>query len=84
MRDKNLMETKAVQHLIFGQYNKYMILDAVNNYDWQVFRISLKGLSTESKVLKLKEWLKLNNNSHKAKVQVTNYVNALKRGGQIK
>ena len=78
------MSEQTIKSLTFGQYSHYSIFEAVNNFDWQMFRISLKGISTEKKVERLKEWLKLNSYSLKSKIQVTNYINALKRGGQIK
>jgi len=63
--------------------DKGEIDDAINDPEWQEFRVSLKGLSTEEKLNKLEQWLKIHK-GHKAKVQVINYMNALKRGGQVK
>jgi hypothetical protein len=59
------------------------ILDAVADDDWQSYRLYLKGLSTEDKLDKLCAWLVKKNFSHRAKIQVQNYVNALKRAGQV-
>lgn len=73
-----------LQSLNYGPIRKEEIAEYVNYADWQLFRISLKGLSNKNKESKLKNWLNTNNYSRKAIVQVTNYVNALKRGGQIK
>ncbi len=56
---------------------------AIRDTEWQKFRKSLKGLSTEAKLRKLHTWQQTHP-GHKAKVQVQNYINALKRGGQIK
>lgn len=56
---------------------------AIRDDEWQMFRISLKGLSTAEKYEKLLHWLK-KHPTEQAKIQVTNYVNALKRGGQVK
>jgi len=50
---------------------------------WQDFRISLKGLKTSTKIRKLKEWKKKNKNSKCSEIQVSNYINALKRAGNI-
>lgn len=74
---------KEVKSLIFGIYNMKAILKAVNNSKWQIFRKSLKGLSTETKLIQLKNWIRTHN-TEQDKIRVTNYVNALKRGGQIK
>lgn len=59
------------------------IREAVRDEAWQKFRRSLKGLSTEEKLRKLRAW-KRAHPGRKAEVQVQNYINALKRGGQIK
>lgn len=55
----------------------------INDKKWQEFRKSLKGLSNVEKYKQLSKWLSSHNNSHRSKVQVTNYINALKRGGQV-
>jgi hypothetical protein len=68
---------------------------AVENEEWQAFRLTLKGLSTEEKLDKLHElWdNKLRpgvlNNDHKYlprrwQVAIDNYLQALHRGGLIK
>lgn len=51
--------------------------------DWQKLRASLKGKSLEEKYVQLAKWLRAHKNSRAAQVQVTNYINALKRGGLI-
>lgn len=56
---------------------------AVRDPQWQEFRKSLKGLSTEEKLNKLRSWLLRHPGSKKAQIQVQNYKNALKRGGQL-
>lgn len=55
----------------------------VNDDDWQKFRLSLKGVSTEKKLDMLQDWLNDHNCDRRATVQVNNYLGALKRGGQI-
>jgi hypothetical protein len=57
------------------------IQEAVADPEWQVFRLSLKGLSTERKLDKLDEWLQKHRGERRAQVQVENYENALRRGG---
>ncbi len=72
--------------LTFGPLKKEDIQSTsptIKNTEWQEFRKSLKGLSNEEKYKQLKKWLHDHNNSEQAKIQVTNYVNALKRGGQV-
>lgn len=61
---------------------------------WQKFRLSLKGLPTEHKLNRLHEYregIMLYNSAHmgeaylprRHQVQIDNYINALKRGGQL-
>lgn len=56
---------------------------AVTDSAWQKFRLSLKGIPTEQKLDKLKEWQADHEWDRYSRVQVQNYVNALKRGGQL-
>jgi len=56
---------------------------AVKDTKWQDFRRSLKGLDTEEKLDELEQWL-IDNPGRKSEIQVINYYNALKRGGQVK
>ena len=51
--------------------------------NWQTFRKSLKGLPTEEKLTKLSGWLRSRRGGGCTKTQVDNYINALKRGGQL-
>lgn len=53
---------------------------AVRDDRWQVFRVSLKGLSTGEKLKRLREYRR-RHDTEKARIQVENYVNALKRAG---
>ena len=50
---------------------------------WQALRLSLVGTSLRTKYSKLQSWLETNNFNRMSQVQVTNYVNSLKRGGMI-
>lgn len=52
--------------------------------DWQAFRRSMKGLPTPEKLSMLLSWqLKNSHRGRRTQVQVDNYINALKRGGQL-
>lgn len=55
----------------------------VRNKKWQEFRLSLKGLDTHEKLAKLKEWWDVSPDINIVKVQVGNYLGALRRGGQL-
>ena len=70
-------------HLHFGKLTQAEILRAVKDPDWQRFRVSLKGKTTEQKLRELERWLELHP-GRDAEIRVTNYINALKRGGQLK
>jgi hypothetical protein len=61
-----------------------IILECVKDEKWQEIRLSMKGTTTAQKVQTLREWLDYNDRSFSSRVQVINYVNALKRGGQVK
>lgn len=74
------------------------IAQAVDNEMWQMFRISLKGKTTEAKLAKLKSYYfshshKLDHDLGKDRIdindcdiciRVDNYIKALCRGGQLK
>lgn len=63
------------------------ILEAVRNTSWQRFRLSLKGLSTEDKLIALEGYCERRERegsiSRTDQVRVDNYINALLRGGQL-
>jgi hypothetical protein len=54
---------------------------AVDDEDWQRFRKSLKGKTTQHKLRMLRQYM--GNISEDVRVRVLNYLNALSRGGQI-
>ena len=70
--------------LVFGTYSPQQIQWAVKRDNWQSLRITMLKEPLERKYEILLEWLKVNKHSLVSRVQVTNYVNALKRGGLIK
>lgn len=65
--------------------------DAIANQHWQLFRVSMKGKPTERKLDMLRLYIvrrtvHANNNAYELnliKIRVQNYINALKRGGQL-
>ena len=68
----------------------FCVLDA----NWQEFRLSLKGLSTYEKLANLEHWRMRHAEQsttqsgveklpRRVQVQIDNYINALKRGGQL-
>lgn len=81
---QTVISQKEVQDLIFGKYSSGQILEAVNDQEWQKLRKKLKGLGTKDKIKELRRYRQERGDSEKIKIQITNYVNALKRGGLIK
>jgi len=59
------------------------IMEAIADPEWQKFRVSLKGEDTVAKLGALCVWQAAHKYSRKSVVQVENYLNALKRGGQL-
>lgn len=66
------------------------IQQAISDQKWQEFRNSLKGLSTQEKLDKLEDYMmegrvggRISEIVSTRKVRVDNYVNALRRGGQL-
>ena|ERR1700750_107783 len=61
---------------------------AVDDEDWQKFRVTLKGTSTEYKLRMLREYLEdenlnMGDDTAVVELRVDNYLKALARGGQI-
>jgi len=66
------------------------VKDAVADDYWQRYREGLKGLSTEQKLDKLRSylddgilWSRDTTGYLQYELRVSNYINALKRGGQL-
>lgn len=71
------------EKLTFGKYSMGVILAAVKDKEWQSLRESLKGKSLEEKYASLEAYLKKYPKSELVKIRITNYVNALRRGGLV-
>lgn len=67
---------------------------ALDHYEWQVFRVSMKGLTTQEKIFMLCQWFgdhcidtedkTVSDEIYKRnKCRVDNYIGALIRGGQL-
>lgn len=69
--------------LYFGHMNPKEVAICVSDATWQGVRMTMKGQSLRFKYDTLLSWLEINHYSRAAKVQVTNYVTALSRGGLI-
>jgi hypothetical protein len=85
MYDRNRLDRKLLEEL--EQFDgppvrMNEILRCVDDAAWQKFRLSLKGLSTNEKLKKLRSY-KANNSGRCVTVRVENYLNALRRGGQL-
>lgn len=70
------------------KFTREEIMKAIEDSEWQKFRLSLKGTDTRTKVAALKLYLhRLNGVPDKeyeqCEIRVQNYLNALARGGFI-
>lgn len=67
------------------------IAEAVDNEDWQKFRLSMKGKSTADKITMLEDYYNDNTSDEvepeipleTIKIRIDNYIKALCRGGQL-
>ena len=76
-------------HLVFGAYSIKTVLGVCKDEDWQRVRVSMLGETLRFKMDALERWWagRIENDAEdveRRKIQVTNYVYALKRGGLIK
>jgi hypothetical protein len=70
--------------LVFGVYSLREIREYTCDTRWQRVRVNMLGRSLTYKWCELNIYLQQEAYSYEAKCRVTNYVNALKRGGLIK
>jgi hypothetical protein len=77
-------ETLDWASMIFGSYSLTEIKRLTDDALWQKRRVEMLGRDLAWKFCHLNFYLQENGFSYEAKVRVTNYVNALKRGGLIK
>jgi hypothetical protein len=73
------------EKMLAGDY--HITQDEIRKYvadeEWQIFRKLLKGYATNVKLNRLQSWLGVHQYTTASIVQVVNYINALKRGGQL-
>lgn len=78
------------------EYIRHCVYESYDAHEWQLFRVSMKGLSTSEKLYMLNNYYdakvvaNASNNSgeewvtyKKNKCRVDNYIGALRRGGQL-
>lgn len=83
----NYHEANNWKKYIFGKYNIHQVCEAIRDKEWQRCRKSMIGKSLTFKRFSLSLWYikhYMTPKEEMAKVQITNYVYALKRGGLIK
>jgi len=56
------------------------VAEAIKDHDWQMFRLNLLGSTFHTKMIRLQEWVRTHDDK-RSKIQVQNYLNALRRGG---
>jgi len=85
MKRHETTNQKLWQALLFGTFNVKQVIFAVQDVKWQAFRTSLLNLPLDEKHSRLTHYVTSApvGTEQIRKVQVTNYVNALKRGGLI-
>jgi hypothetical protein len=66
-----------------GSHSIHEILRAIKDASWQKFRESLKGRPTQEKLDRLDAWRLAHRGDLDTQIQVDNYINALRRGGQL-
>jgi hypothetical protein len=67
-----------------GRIKKREIELYVKDEEWQKVRLRMKNTSLTYRWIQLFVWLVQKESSRASQVQVTNYINALKRGGMVK
>ena len=64
--------------------NRKDIQRVIKDDRWQVIRILMKGTSLEEKIKIFNDFLSFNEYSRNSKIQIINYINALKRSSYSK
>lgn len=82
-KDLEAEDLYAMRRLEFTGYTRDEMLEAVKDTYWQEVRRSMKGLSTQKKLRVLRVYLIEKKYEHEACIQVNNYLDALRRGGQL-
>ena len=74
----------------------HRIAQAVDNEEWQYFRVGLKGVNTREKLARLRTYYEVSSHAHYPDkgadtddncdvcIRIDNYIKALCRGGQLK
>ncbi len=86
LRVDNLLDEwpRDTKYMVRPGYDRYTVeAYCKNNKQWQTFRESLKGKPTHKKLEALRDWMDFHPDEAAAKVQVGNYLGALRRGGQL-
>lgn len=61
---------------------RYAVYEAEGFRDWQLFRVAMKGISTQGK-LSMMWFYWITHQDDINKIRIWNYIGALKRGGQL-
>lgn len=82
-KDLDSDDLYAMRRLEFTGYSRDEMLHAVNDAHWQKVRLQMKGMSTRQKLDILRLYLIQQKYQRAASIQVNNYLDALRRGGQL-
>ena len=58
---------------------RIQIQEVIKNQEWQRVRVWMKGKTLKEKINDCNKWLEFNDFSKQSKIQIINYINALKR-----
>lgn len=64
-------------------WSREQIQRATKDMDWQHLRLEMKGMPTREKLQACADFLRRRGNDATARCCIDNYINALKRGGQL-
>ena len=62
---------------------RHMIVEAVREESWYELRKTMKGTTMDERYDMLMGWLEEHRFDERSRIQVSNYVNALKRAGML-
>lgn len=62
---------------------RHMIMEAVREEGWYELRKTMKGTTMDERYDILMKWLEEHRFDERSRIQVSNYVNALKRAGML-
>ena len=78
------MESLDWEHLRFGVFSQPTTKAMWDDKEWKCFLTVLSGVPVSYRYKLLDEWVDKHCNTMKSRIQVTAYVNGLKKAGMLK